>query len=483
MRSAASALACSSAALLLPRAADAAGVDAVSGWEDPAVNVQAGQVDVPLNKSQMLTVDRPFGRIMVGNDEIADVMPITSRSIYLLGRKLGTTSLTIYDKAEHVMAVVDVAVGPDVVALRRQIGTLLPGQAIDAHISNDAVVLTGVATNAPAVDRAVQLAKTYAGDKVVNMLSVGATQQVMLEVRFSEISRTAAKQLGVGAFLNGNNGRFGAVLGNGSQLVPNADTGEGVLARSAITDTFGIFRNLVSLGSLSIEATLDALEAKGLVKTLAQPTLIALSGETASFLAGGEFPIPIVQNAGGGNGNSQITVEFKPFGVSLAFTPTVLADGAISLSVEPEVSSLDAGAAVQINGLSIPGLRTRRASTVLELRDGEAFAIAGLLQKDFATTVRQLPILGSLPIIGTLFRSSGFDKGETELVIVVIPRLVRPVRPEQIALPTDRVKNPSEGDLFLMGSTDKAAGFNTPRPAAESSISTSPAEKRSGYEY
>jgi pilus assembly protein CpaC len=467
-------------------------------WADASANVQAGQLEVPLNKSEMLTVDRAFGRVMVGNDEIADIMPITTRSIYVLGRKLGTTSLTIYDQSNRVMAVVDVAVGPDVVSLRRQMAQLLPAEKIGAHISNEAIVLTGIASNAPAIDRAVQLARTYAGEKVVNMVSVGASQQVMLEVRFSEVRRDTAKRIGIGAFLNSASGRFDGVFGNGAQLVPDAETGVGIMQRSAVTDTFGIFRQLFTVGGVSIEGTLDALESKGLVKTLARPTLIALSGETASFLAGGEFPIPVIQ-AGSTSGNAaQVTVEFKPFGVSLAFTPTVLADGVISLAVEPEVSSLDSSASVQINGLSIPGLRTRRASTVLELRDGEAFAIAGLLQQDYGTTVRQLPILGSLPIIGTLFRSSGFQKGETELVIVVIPRLVQPTRPENVSLPTDRVKNASEGDLFLMGRTDKAVGVNpldpeappvgaapahAPAPGGGGTAPADPAKGKGGYEY
>lgn len=461
-----------------PAPVAAAAAPAATGFDDAGANVQAGQLDVPLNKSQMLTVDRPFGRVMLGNDEIADVLPITTRSIYVLGRKLGTTSLTIFDKSEHVMAVIDVAVGPDVVSLRQQMAALLPGEKIDAHISNDAIVLTGLASSAPAIDRAMQLAQTYAGDKVVNMVSVGASQQVMLEVRFSEINRNAAKQIGLGAFMSSNNGRFGAVIGNGAGITTDSTTGAGVLQRSAVTDTFGVFRKLFSIGGLSIDATLDALESKGLVKTLAQPTLIALSGETASFLAGGEFPIPVIQSSsstGTSSGGQGITIEFKPFGVSLAFTPTVLADGVISLAVEPEVSAIDSSSSVQINGLIIPGLKTRRASTVLELRDGEAFAIAGLLQKDFSSTIRQLPILGSLPIIGSLFRSTGFEKGETELVIVVIPRLVRPVKPEQVALPTDRVRNPSEGELFLMGTTDKAAGPNTLEPVAEPGSDTAPA--------
>lgn len=475
----------------LPGMAVAAPADADAAWQDAGADVRAGRLEVPVNKSQMLTVDQPFGRVMVGNPEIADITPINSRSIYVLGGKLpGTTSLTIYDRSNKVIAVIDVAVGPDVVSLRQQMTQLLPGEKIDAHISNDAIVLTGLATNAPAVDRAVQLAKTYAGDKVVNMVSVGASQQVMLEVRFSEVRRDVAKNIGTGAFLLSDNGKFDGVFGNGAQLIPDADTGVGVMQRSAVTNTFGVFRKIFSIGNLNVEGTLDALEEKGLLKTLAQPTLIALSGETASFLAGGEFPIPVIQNGSSTGNTSQVTVEFKPFGVSLAFTPTVLADGAISLAVEPEVSALDENASVQINGLSIPGLRTRRASTVLELRDGEAFAIAGLLQSDFATTVRQLPLLGSIPILGSLFRSSGFQKGETELVIVVIPRLVKPTRPENLSLPTDRVGDASEGDLFLMGRTDKAVpvlpqpeGRNTPSPATGTPAAPAAKEGADGYEY
>lgn len=448
----------------------------------------AGQLDVPLNKSQVVTVDRPFAKAMVGNQEVADIVPITNRSLYVLGKKMGTTSLTIYDSNNIVISVVDVAVGPDIVSLRRQMAELIPGENIGARISNEAVVLTGVVSNGPAVDRAVELAKSYAGDKVINMMSIGASQQVMLEVRFSEINRQTGKQIGFSGFTGSNDGTFGSATGNGASLVPDPDTGEGILKLDSITNSFGVFRKAFGALGLNINATLDALERKGLVKTLAEPTLVALSGETASFLAGGEFPVPVAQNsgsgAGGGNGGS-ITVEFKPFGVSLAFTPTVLADGVINLQVEPEVSSIDPSASITVNGLTIPGLQTRRANTVLELRDGESFALAGLIRRDFATTVRQVPLLGSIPIIGALFRSSGFTKGETELVIVVTPRIVRPVKADQIQLPTDRVQNPSEGDLFLMGRTDKAVGINPMDPDApppEGAKST--ADKKAGdYDY
>lgn len=446
----------------------------------------AGQLDVPLNKSQVVTVDRPFAKAMVGNEEIADIVPVTNRSLYVLGKKMGTTSLTIYDRNNIVISVVDIAVGPDIVSLRRQMSELIPGEQIGARISNDSVVLTGVVSNGPAVDRAMELAKSYAGDKVINMLSVGASQQVMLEVRFSEINRQTGKQIGFSAFTGSDGGTFGSATGNGAGLTPDPTTGEGILRLDSVTGSFGVFRKAFSALGLNINATLDALERKGLVKTLAEPTLVALSGETASFLAGGEFPVPVQQSNGGGGGTAGgISVEFKPFGVSLAFTPTVLADGIINLQVEPEVSSIDPSASISVNGLTIPGLQTRRANTVLELRDGESFALAGLIRRDFATTVRQVPLLGSIPIIGALFRSTGFTKGETELVIVVTPRIVQPVKADQIQLPTDRVQNPSEGDLFLMGRTDKAVGVNpldpnAPPPEGAKSTAT---KKAGDYDY
>jgi pilus assembly protein CpaC len=240
----------------------------------------------------------------------------------------------------------------------------------------------------------------------------------MLEVRFAEVNRQVGEQLGVQGFLDRNN--FDAVIGATAGLTPRnttvTQTVNGVtttttipvgdLTLGALTDTFGIFRRVFNVGGVNVTGILNALERKGLAKTLAEPTLLALSGERASFLAGGEFPVPVVQSGGGGgggNGNA-ITVEFKPFGVSLGFTPTVLGDKVINLVVEPEVSSIDPSASITVNGLVVPGLQTRRASTTIELRDGESFAIAGLLRRDFQTTVRQLPILGSLPIIGTLFR-------------------------------------------------------------------------------
>jgi pilus assembly protein CpaC len=322
---------------------------------------------------------------------------------------------------------------------------------------------------------------------------MGSSQQVMLEVRFAEVTRSVGKEIGIGGF--GASGSFDAAIGKGAQLIPGPG-GAGLLQISSITDQFGIFRKQFSVGGLNIEGIINGLESKGLAKTLAQPTLLALSGEKASFLAGGEFPVPVAQsNSGSGTGSQAITVEFKPFGVSLGFTPTVLGDKTINLIVEPEVSAIDPSASFSVGNITVPGLRTRRASTTLELRDGESFAIAGLISKDFQTTVDQVPLLGSIPILGALFRSTNFKKGETELLIVVTPRLVAPISPSQVRLPTDRVKDPDEFETFLLGEpyhpqpikpvvpdvpVSQAAPAEAAPPQAAAEL---PAKKEKDYDY
>ncbi len=400
---------------------------------------------MPINKSQVIRADRPFARALIGNPEIADVLPLTDQSLYVLGKKMGTTSLTLYDRRNMLIAVVDVIVGPDVIGLKRQLSELFPGSSAGARISNELIVLEGMVSSAVAADRAFQLAETYAPGKVVNMLSVGASQQVMLEVRFSEVKRSALKQIGAGFFVGNDSGSFTGAIGGGASLTPDAVTGEGVLGLGAIVDSFGILTKRFGAFGLNFDAALDALERKGAITTLAEPTLVALSGETATFLAGGEFPIPVVQDGGSDSGSRSITVQFKPFGVSLAFTPTVLADGVINMIVAPEVSSIDPTASIVINNLRIPGLQTRRAKTVVELKDGQSFALAGLIRRDFQDTVRQFPILGSIPIIGALFRSTNFQREETELVIIVTPRLVKPVK-AGTAQGADRSSHAAERD-------------------------------------
>jgi pilus assembly protein CpaC len=293
--------------------------------------------------------------------------------------------------------------------------------------ANDSILLEGQVSSPLAAERISALAETYAPQKVVNMMAVGSPQQVLLEVRVSEMSRGTVKNLGITR----------ASWSNGGAAGPG----------SGITGSFTGF--LTNIFGSTLDVELEALERQGIVRTLANPNLVALSGETANFLAGGEFPIPVGVDLQG-----RVQVEFKQFGVALAFTPTVLADGMVNLRVAPEVSSIDRELSIEIDGLNIPGLKVRRAVTSLELRDGQSFAMAGLIQSDFADTVRAVPLLGKIPIIGALFRSTSFNKQETELVITVTPRIVRPVKPDQIAVPTDRVQAPSAAELFLLGKTE-----------------------------
>ena len=427
-----------------------------------ASNVSAGELDVPVNKSQVLRADRPYSKALIGNPDIADIVPISDTSVYVLGKKTGTTSLTLYDRSDHLIAVVDIDVGPDVTGLKRQLAQLLPGDEVSATVSNDSVVLQGMVRNAVDADRAVQIADTFSPGKVVNLLSLGSAQQVMLDVRFAEVRRNALAQLGLNWSVLSDNGKLQGNTGDGTSTHPFTDptTGQVLgtqILRGSVADSFAIISRTFRAFGANFNVQLDALESKGAITTLAEPTLVALSGETANFLAGGEFPIPVAQGSGGTGttgGGTAISVQFKQFGVSLAFTPTVLADGVINLVVEPEVSSIDPSASVVINGLSIPGLQTRRAKTTLEIRDGESFAMAGLIRKDFQDTVRQVPLLGSIPIIGTLFRSTGFQHQDSELVIIVTPHLVRPVPDGSLKLPTDRVGPPNEADLILNGRTD-----------------------------
>ena len=338
--------------------------------------------------------------------------------------------------------------------MKRQLAELLPNERIGVTVSNDALVLDGHVTSAGMAERAATIAETYAPKKVANLMSVDEPQQVLLEVRFAEMTRGTVKQLGISSVTFFKN----AILGVDSSLKPAIISPNGGYTVPSINTSSNPFSAVANLLGPAISIKLDALEQQGLVHTLAQPNLVALSGESASFLAGGEFPVPTGVDAFG-----RLSIEFKQFGVSLAFVPTVVGDGMINLSVAPEVSSLDPAAGIQISGVQIPGLKVRRAKTALELRDGEAFAMAGLIQSDFNDTVKAIPLLGRIPVLGALFRSTYFNRNETELVIVVTPHIVKPVRPSQIALPTDRVLQPSDTDILLMGRSERRG---TVRPSA-----------------
>ncbi|MFW5654904.1 MAG: type II and III secretion system protein family protein [Roseicyclus sp.] len=391
---------------------------------------------VPMNRAVVVESDMLFAELSVANPAIADIATLSERSIYILGRAPGRTTMTLLSAEGALIANVEVQVVPDVAELRERLREILPGEPVEVRTANDGIVLSGTVSSLQAVERAMQLAGRYSG-AVSNLMNVGGTQQVLLQVRFAEMQRTVRQELSASLGISGDDGAFGTNALN-TTSADGANLGNvGVNGRTgALSIAFGA-------GSLQIGLLLEALETNGLVRTLAEPNLSALSGQTAEFLAGGEFPIPV-------QGEDGVGVEFKPFGVNLTFTPTVVDGSIINLNLVAEVSSI--GQAVTLGGgAEIPSLNTRRAGTTVELRDGESFAIAGLLQDDFRDSVGKVPWLGDLPILGALFRSANYQREQTELVIIVTGHLVNPVRGEALALPTDRVTIPTEADLFLHG--------------------------------
>ena len=403
---------------------------------------KVGAARVTLGKSQTLQTSLGFVDLVVGDPEIADVMPLTDRSLYVLGKKLGTTNVSVYDASRSLVGVIEVEVGYNTPRIAADVESSLPGERARVSSANGRTVLSGTVGDSVSAARAVALAKQY-GPEVLNDLKVRGSQQVMLEVRFIEVSRNANKELGVnwnvvGKTVYQNTGGVGAWVG-------------GLLASGSVP--FGTSIGRILGNGVQADVMIQALEEKGLVRKLAEPNLVAMSGEKASFLAGGEFPIPIAGDL------SRITVEYKKFGVGLTFLPTVLANGVINLKIEPEVSQIDTANSIKTTAITIPAITVRRASTTVELRDGQSFAIAGLLQSVSSTDQQQLPWLGDVPIIGALFRSAAFEKKETDLAIIVTPRLVKPAKPGQrLRVPTDDALPGSDADVFLTGKEEIPVG-------------------------
>jgi len=398
---------------------------------------------VPANKSRILKVDVPFADLLVGNPDIADVLPLTDRTVYILGKALGSTSLAVYDKKKRLLGIVDIEVSHDLAGLKAKLHQFFPNEVVEVYSANSSIIVKGIVSNTAKQDKILAIAEKYAPEQVTNLLSIQDGQQVMLKVKFAEVSRSTIKGISAQTGISWADGDSSVTLG--PQI---ASVGAGFL-----TGSIGF-----TLGSTLLDIFLDAGEEKGLVKTLAEPNLIALSGDTAEFLAGGEFPIPVAQDTD--SGGSTITIEFKEFGVRLAFTPTVLEDELINLVVAPEVSALSTSV-TSLSGFNIPSLTTRRAKTTVELRAGQSFAIAGLLQSNFKDTVEQIPGLGDIPILGALARSSDFTQEETELVIIITPYLVQPALAGTLSAPTDYFVPPSDFDFFLRGKIESPESGKT----------------------
>jgi len=488
------------ATLLSPGTARAAdGATAVAEAPARVINMSVGS-------GQLIRLSRPMTGMFVADDKVADVQVKGSTALYLFAKTPGQTSIYATDKSGAVIWSTDVRVGNNLTGVGAMLRAAMPDADIVATPVSGMVLLTGTVGDAKDIEEAERLTIAFAGGvQVLNRLKTVAPQQVNLQVKIAEVNRDFVKTLGVNLLTRDTGGgfSFGIAQGRNFGSITNPDISKlptvpfpgpngstinlpfrptGIDAQGQVTGTFldpanpGTLFNLDKLGQgagktalalagrlfgMDIASAIDAAETDGLVTMLAEPNLTALSGETASFLAGGEIPIPIAQ------GLNQVSVEFKQYGVSLAFTPTVLSSGRIALRVRPEVSQLSSAGAVTLNGFSVPGLTVRRAETTVELGSGQSFMIGGLLNNNVANSTDKVPGIGALPVIGALFRSNTFRRQQSELVIIVTPYLVKPVDAGQIKLPTDGFKAPSDAERWLLGTTFKGdSGARRPGPTA-----------------
>ena len=420
-------------------------------------------LQVPMNRAVVVEAENPFAELSIANPGIADISTLSDRTIYVLGKAPGRTTLTLLGPDGRLITNVEVQVTPDVAEFKERLRQILPGEGIEVRTANDGIVLSGVVSSIEKLDRALSLANRYAPDRVSNLMVVGGTQQVMLKVRFAEVQRSVLKSLSSGISMvdAGSDLSVSAAGGSGS-LVPGTNIGDpGSTILNLNSAVAGQAALGFDVGSVAFGVLLQALEEKDLVRTLAEPNLVALSGQEASFLAGGEYPIPVVDEDGG------ITIEYKPFGVQLTFIPRVIDGGRINLELTAAVSAIDGQTVVSNGGFAINGFSRRETETTVEMMDGQSFAISGLLQDDFNDSVNQVPWLGDVPILGALFRSSNYERQQSELVVIITPHLVTPTHGEALALPTDRVRPPTEAELFLFGQTARPAGAPRSGAAAE----------------
>jgi len=413
-------------------------------------------VELEINEGRLVRLQRGASSVFIANPEIADIQVKSSKIVYVFGKKTGETTLYAVDEGGNVLLNSTVHVSHSLARLRRAVRDLLPGNPIRVTSVDGALMVSGHVASSLEAEELRRLASRFVTEEgeLIYRLNVTGPNQINLRVRVTEIQREVMKEFGINWDILGTSRDVALGIATGNPIVAGGALGiadPALRAGSFATrQSFGqtmtnsLFGS-ASKGGLDLNAMIDALEDEGLITVLAEPNLTAVSGETASFLAGGEFPVLVPQD------ENTITVEFKKFGVSLAFTPTILDNSRISLRVRPEVSQLSDNGAVILNNISIPALTTRRAETTVELGSGQTFAIAGLMQNNVQNSVSKFPGLGDLPIIGSLFRSTSFQRNETELAIIVTPYLVRPVSAGRVLGPTDGLAMPSDFERIVEG--------------------------------
>jgi pilus assembly protein CpaC len=459
----------------------------------PGKPAQAQSVAAPaqtlvlsIGRGELVTVPGNMSDVFVANDTVADVQVKSQRQLYVFGKAGGQTTVYASNAAGDIIWSANIRVGSNLDSIDQMLGLAMPEAKINvATMGANTVLLTGTVAAPEDAAEAERLVSAFVGEgaNVISRLRMATPLQVNLRVRFAEVSRSLVRAIGVNLTTIDSTGGFRFGIGQGrtsgmptvspSYIDPvtgmrvfpplgvgrtTGPEGSNVVTNIANGTTLGGFGRLLGL---DIGSALDLAERDGLVTTLSQPNLTALSGETAEFLAGGEFPIPLSQGLG------TTTIEYKKYGVSLAYTPTVLSNGRISIRVRPEVSELSAQGAITLNGFQVPALTVRRAETTVELGSGQSFMIAGLLSNNAQNTLDKAPGVGDLPILGNLFRSTEFRKGQTELVIVVTPYLVNPVDDSEIHLPTDGFRAPNAGEQMLLNAENRGvSGARRPMPSA-----------------
>ncbi len=451
-------------------------------------------ISLPLFQSRIIMLDKPAMRVSVANPDLADIVIISPTEFYLLAKDIGVTNLLVWDRGSNTHVAAQIQVTHDLEGLKETLHRLLPDSHIEARSAQRSIVLSGQVPSATAMNAALTIAEGYLAqiisrkgeqfsqesgsrreDKsvggIINLMEVAGSQQVMLEVKVAEVARSELKRMDPRFNAFGTNGKWALGGVNGGASFPDALFGVDALRAAAIplgggattgpmikevapTDLFiqdkGLFASYLS-GSFALNIALDAAKENGLAKILAEPTLTTLTGQEASFLSGGEFPIPVPR------GVDTSAIEFKDFGVGLKVLPTVLSDGRINVRIDVSVSELSNATTVTLtsarsnSSFVIPSLTKRSASGTVELADGQTIGLAGLINDNMRSMVTKFPGLGSVPVLGSLFRSQDFVKGETELVILVTPRLARPIDPKRLSLPTDGYREPSDSDFFLKG--------------------------------
>lgn len=448
----------------------------------PAQSTSGRVVEVDTNQGRLITLSRPISDVFVANESIADVQVRSPTQIYVFGKAPGETTISATTKTGQVAFAATIRVGNNFGSIDQMLKLAMPEAQLASHTLNGVVLLTGTVLSPADAQEAESLVQAFVGDKVrvISRLRTATPLQVNLQVKFAEVTKSFAKNIGNNfASADQTSGfKFGLSQGRSfsPQFTPNGPLGVGfttapnggtLVTQVTNGSTAGFAGHLLGLDILS---ALDLGETNGQVVTLAQPNLSALSGETATFLAGGEIPIPVSQGLGA------VSVEYKQYGVSLAYTPTVLSDGRISLRVRPEVSELSAAGAVTISGTQIPALTTRRAETTLELGSGQSMVIGGLLQNSTSNQIDKTPGIGDVPILGALFRSNGWRRNETELMIVITPYLVKPVNANEVVLPTDGYQAPTDlGRVFLGKLGGGTTGGDRPKPTMAAPNAVPPA--------